>query len=90
MKRKSEINRKTKETEVMVKLDLDGSGKSIVNTGVGFLDHMLRLMAFHAKIDLNVEGKGDIDVDDHHLIEDIGITLGTCILEALGKKEGIQ
>ncbi|MEG0314224.1 MAG: imidazoleglycerol-phosphate dehydratase HisB [Erysipelotrichaceae bacterium] len=88
--RKSEINRKTKETEVMVKLDLDGSGKSVVNTGVGFLDHMLRLMAFHAKIDLNVEATGDIDVDDHHLIEDVGITLGTCLLEALGKKEGIQ
>ncbi|MEG2684576.1 MAG: imidazoleglycerol-phosphate dehydratase HisB [Erysipelotrichaceae bacterium] len=74
----------------MFKLDLDGIVNSIVITGVGFLDHMLRLMAFHAKIDLNVEGKGDIDVDDHHLIEDIGITLGTCILEALGKKEGIQ
>lgn len=87
--RTSEIKRKTAETDISLSLCLDGSGKSEVNTGVGFLDHMLTLFAKHGRFDLNVRCKGDIEVDDHHSVEDIGICLGMAFAEALGDSRGI-
>jgi imidazoleglycerol-phosphate dehydratase len=89
-KRISEMNRNTKETEITIKLNLDGSGESSVNTGVGFFDHMLTLFGKHAMIDLDVQAKGDIEVDAHHTVEDIGILLGKAILDAVGDKKGIR
>jgi len=89
-KRISESNRKTLETEISLSLDLDGSGKSKVSTGVGFFDHMLTLLSFHSHIDLEIKGKGDLEVCDHHLVEDCGILLGKAIREALGDKKGIR
>ena len=87
--RYSEINRKTAETDIKLSLDLDGAGKSNINSGCGFLDHMLTLFAKHAHYDLDVYCKGDVDVDYHHTVEDIGICLGKAFLEALGDKKGI-
>ena len=87
--RKSEIIRKTAETDISLSLCLDGTGKSNVNTGVGFLDHMLTLFAKHGRFDLDVVCKGDIEVDDHHSVEDIGICLGMAFAEALGDSRGI-
>ena len=87
--RTAEINRKTAETDIMLTLNLDGTGKSTVKTGVGFLDHMLTLFAAHGKFDLNVTCKGDTYVDDHHSAEDIGICLGMAFQQALGDKRGI-
>lgn len=87
--RKAEINRKTAETDIQLTLDLDGSGKSTVQTGCGFLDHMLTLFAAHGKFDLAVACKGDVEVDDHHTVEDIGICLGKAFEEALDEKRGI-
>ena len=87
--RKSEIKRTTAETAVILTLDIDGGGRSEINTGVGFLDHMLTLLAFHAKIDLFVTAQGDLEVCDHHLIEDTGIVLGELFQQALGDKRGI-
>ena len=87
--RKSTIMRKTAETEIALVLDLDGTGKSEINTGVGFLDHMLTLFARHGRFDLCVCCKGDTQVDDHHSVEDIGICLGQALYEALGDKKGI-
>ena len=87
--RKSEIIRKTAETDIALSLGLDGKGISEVNTGCGFLDHMLTLFARHGGFDLNVTCKGDTYVDDHHTVEDIGIALGTAFREALGDKKGI-
>lgn len=88
--RKAEVERKTKETAITARLVLDGKGASRVNTGVGFLDHMLDLLARHAGLDLTVDASGDVHVDDHHLVEDTGIVLGQALKEALGGKEGIQ
>ena len=88
--RSSEIIRKTAETDISLSLCLDGSGKSNVNTGVGFLDHMLTLFAKHGRFDLDVTCKGDIEVDDHHSVEDIGICLGMAFAEALGDSRGIN
>ncbi|MBQ6451797.1 MAG: imidazoleglycerol-phosphate dehydratase HisB [Solobacterium sp.] len=88
--RNSEITRKTRETEVYLKLELDGSGQSTVNTGVGFLDHMLELFASHGRFDLQVRCQGDTQVDDHHSTEDIAITLGQAFAQALGDKKGIH
>ena len=88
--RTSEINRKTAETDIALKLDLDGSGRSDIDTGVGFLDHMLTLFARHGRFDLNVKCAGDTNVDDHHTVEDIGIALGDAFSEALGDKKGIS
>ena len=82
MKRTAQLKRETKETAVFVKMDLDGSGKSDIDTGVGFFDHMLTLFAFHSGIDLQVKAKGDLHVCDHHLIEDTGIVLGKVLKEA--------
>ena len=87
--RTAEINRKTAETDIMLTLNLDGTGKSTVKTGVGFLDHMLTLFAAHGKFDLTVSCQGDTDVDDHHSAEDIGICLGMAFQQALGDKRGI-
>ena len=87
--RKSEITRKTAETDISLKLNLDGSGKSAIATGCGFLDHMLTLFAAHGKFDLEVSCKGDVQVDDHHSVEDIGICLGQAFQKALGDKRGI-
>ena len=88
--REATINRKTAETEIQLTLNLDGNGKSTVQTGIGFLDHMLTLFAAHGKFDLEVTCKGDIQVDDHHSAEDIGICLGKAFEEALGEKRGIN
>ncbi|MBR7179519.1 MAG: imidazoleglycerol-phosphate dehydratase HisB [Oscillospiraceae bacterium] len=87
--RTAEIIRKTAETDIMLTLNLDGTGKSSIQTGVGFLDHMLTLFAAHGKFDLTVRCNGDTDVDDHHSAEDIGICLGTAFAKALGDKRGI-
>jgi imidazoleglycerol-phosphate dehydratase len=90
LERKSEISRKTHETKVLVKLNLEGSGNSKIDSGCGFFDHMLSLFAYHGKIDLEVEACGDINVDCHHTIEDIGIVLGKAFKNALGSKKGIE
>lgn len=87
--RYSEIKRKTVETDISLRLDLDGEGKSNINSGCGFLDHMLTLFAKHAHYDLDINCKGDVEVDYHHTVEDIGICLGKAFLEALGDKRGI-
>ena len=87
--RTAEIARKTAETDIMLTLNLDGTGKSTVKTGVGFLDHMLTLFAAHGKFDLTVSCQGDTYVDDHHSAEDIGICLGQAFQQALGDKRGI-
>ena len=87
--RTSEISRKTAETDIRLFLNLDGDGTSKIDTGCGFLDHMLTLFARHGRFDLNVECKGDTWVDDHHTVEDVGIVLGTAFAEALGNKRGI-
>jgi imidazoleglycerol-phosphate dehydratase len=88
--RKAEVKRKTKETEVALKLDLDGSGKHSIQTGIPFFDHMLSLLAYHSSIDLFLRAKGDIGVDSHHTVEDVGICLGEGIKEALREAKGIQ
>ena len=87
--RTSEIKRTTAETAISLSLDLDGSGKSDISTGVGFLDHMLTLFARHGRFDLTVKCEGDTCVDDHHSVEDIGIALGQAFAAALGDKRGI-
>ena len=87
--RQSEISRKTGETDVQVRLDLDGTGEYAIDTGVGFLNHMLELFARHGRFNLKVTCKGDTRVDDHHSVEDIGIALGTAFDRALGDKKGI-
>ena len=87
--RRAEIERKTKETTVRLTLNLDGEGRAEVKTGVGFFDHMLDLLARHAYVDLTIEAAGDVEVDDHHTVEDVGICLGEALTEALGDKKGI-
>ena len=86
----AEISRSTAETDIMLTLNLDGTGKSQIKTGVGFLDHMLTLFAAHGKFDLTVQCQGDTYVDDHHSAEDIGICLGQAFAQALGEKRGIN
>ncbi|MBR5278681.1 MAG: imidazoleglycerol-phosphate dehydratase HisB [Clostridia bacterium] len=88
--RTSEINRTTKETDIVLKLNIDGTGKSDIDTGVGFFDHMLTLFASHGMFDLTVKCKGDLDVDAHHTVEDVGICLGKAFAEALGDMKGIK
>ncbi len=87
--RTAQFKRKTAETDICLSLNLDGSGVSNIDTGCGFLNHMLTLFAKHGRFDLNVTCKGDIDVDDHHTVEDIGIALGDAFAQALGEKRGI-
>ena len=89
MGRTAEMRRTTKETDIYVKIDLDGSGRSEIDTGIGFFDHMLEGFSRHGLFDLTVKVKGDLNVDDHHTIEDTGIVLGTVIKEAVGDKKGI-
>ena len=88
--RKADINRVTTETKINLRLDLDGSGQHQINTGVGFLDHMLELFACHGRFDLDVSCAGDVHVDAHHTTEDIGITLGRAFDQALGDRRGIN
>jgi imidazoleglycerol-phosphate dehydratase len=90
MARISKIHRKTAETDVTLELNIDGVGDARVASGIGFLDHMLTLLAKHAAIDLNISATGDLDVDQHHTVEDIGICLGQAFREALGDKAGIR
>lgn len=89
MERKASINRKTKETDINLELNIDGKGESNISSGVGFLDHMLESFAKHGLFDLNVKCQGDLVVDCHHTIEDIGIVLGSAIKDALGDKKQI-
>ena len=89
MSRTARRERKTKETEIRASLDLDGAGDARVGTGIGFFDHMLEALARHGLFDLEVECRGDLHVDAHHTVEDVGIVLGACFLEALGDKRGI-
>ncbi|VAW10356.1 Imidazoleglycerol-phosphate dehydratase [hydrothermal vent metagenome] len=88
--RRAKIVRKTNETDVTVRIDLDGTGKSRIRTGVGFLDHMLDQLAAHSLMDLDVEAKGDLHIDMHHTVEDVGIAIGQALREALGDKRGIR
>lgn len=88
--RKVKIKRKTSETDIQISLNIDGKGKSKIDTGIGFLDHMLELFAKHGLFDLEVKAKGDLEVDLHHTNEDIGICLGQAFSKALGTKEGIR
>lgn len=88
--RKATINRKTKETDITIKLNIDGKGITKINTGIGILDHMLELFAFHGFFDLNILAKGDLKIDIHHTNEDIGIVLGETFKKALDKKMGIK
>ncbi|MGL4514674.1 MAG: imidazoleglycerol-phosphate dehydratase HisB [Lacipirellulaceae bacterium] len=90
MPRQATIERTTRETSVKLSIDLDGSGQSHTATGVGFLDHMLELFAKHAVVDLRVEATGDLHVDQHHTVEDVGISLGQGVRQALGDKSGIR
>jgi imidazoleglycerol-phosphate dehydratase len=90
MTRRAEITRNTSETQIRVALDLDGTGRQKLNTGVPFLDHMLDQIARHGLIDLEVEAVGDLHIDDHHTVEDTGITLGMAIAKAIGDKKGIR
>lgn len=90
MARTARIERQTAETEITLELDLDGSGQARIQTGVGFFDHMLELLTRHAAIDLTVQANGDLHVDQHHTVEDVGICLGQAIKQALGDKAGIR
>ena len=87
--RVAEITRKTKETEISVSVNLDGRGESSISTGVGFFDHMLTHLAKHGLFDIKVEAKGDLEIDAHHTVEDIGIALGQAFLQAVGKPDGL-
>jgi imidazoleglycerol-phosphate dehydratase len=89
MNRTADISRKTKETSIKVSLNLDGSGNATIKTGVGFFDHMLDLLARHSLIDLTVEAEGDLHIDAHHTVEDVGIVIGQAIEKAVGDKKGI-
>ncbi|VXB13386.1 imidazoleglycerol-phosphate dehydratase (Mn(II)-dependent) [Exiguobacterium sp. 8H] len=88
--RTAELKRETKETKIDIRLNLDGTGESSIQTGVGFFDHMLTLLAFHSQIDLDVKVEGDTWVDAHHTVEDVGIALGQLIAKSLGDKVGIR
>ncbi|MCO5081496.1 MAG: imidazoleglycerol-phosphate dehydratase HisB [Rhizobiaceae bacterium] len=88
--RKASVSRKTKETEIAVSVDLDGTGKSTIRTGVGFFDHMLDQLSRHSLIDMTIEAKGDLHIDDHHTVEDTGIAIGRAIADALGERRGIM
>ena len=90
MKRKATIERKTKETEIKLGLNLNGKGQFKIDTGIPFMDHMLTLMTAHGYLDLQIKAKGDTEIDDHHTVEDLGICLGQAIDKALGKREGIR
>ena len=86
----AQIERNTKETQIRVRVNLDGSGEAKLNTGIGFFDHMLDQIARHGIIDLEVEAKGDLHIDGHHTVEDVGITLGMAVAQAVGDKKGLS
>jgi imidazoleglycerol-phosphate dehydratase len=86
----SEIHRTTRETDILIRLDLDGTGEAVLNYPAGFMAHMLETFARHGLFDLTVQGRGDLQVDNHHLFEDTGIVLGQCFAQALGEKRGIH
>ena len=88
--RRAEVVRNTKETQIRVVVDLDGSGRAQLATGIGFFDHMLDQLARHGLLDLTIEAKGDLHIDGHHTVEDIGITLGQAVAKALGDKSGVR
>ncbi|MCX9013919.1 MAG: imidazoleglycerol-phosphate dehydratase, partial [Candidatus Methanoperedens sp.] len=88
--RSSKLTRKTNETDIELKITIDGSGNTDINTGIAFFDHMLNSFARHGSFDLTIKASGDLGVDDHHTIEDVGITLGSAINKALGDKKGIE
>ena len=88
--RTAKTSRKTSETEIQIELNLDGSGKSSICTGIGFFDHMLEQIARHGNLDLNIQVKGDLQIDEHHTVEDVAIALGDAFLKALGGKKGIE
>jgi imidazoleglycerol-phosphate dehydratase len=88
--RQAQVTRNTLETQIEVRLNLDGSGKSKLATGVGFFDHMLDQVARHGMLDLDVEAKGDLHIDAHHTVEDVGITLGQAFTKAIGDKKGVR
>lgn len=88
--RESKLSRKTNETAIELKINLDGSGNSDITTGITFFDHMLNSFAKHGSFDLTIKARGDLTVDDHHTVEDVGITLGSAIVKALGDKKGIE
>lgn len=90
MKRKAEVERKTKETDIKISLAIDGQGQTNIASGIPFFDHMLTLLAVHGFFDLSVRAAGDLDVDFHHTIEDVGLVLGDTIREALGERQGIK
>ena len=85
----AEVRRDTKETQIRVRVNLDGTGQSTLNTGIGFFDHMLDQIARHGLIDLDIEAKGDLHIDGHHTVEDVGITLGMAVAQAIGDKKGL-
>ncbi len=89
MQRKSEVTRNTKETQITVAVNLDGTGKADLHTGIGFFDHMLDQIARHGLIDLSITAQGDLHIDGHHTVEDVGITLGQAVAQAVGDKAGI-
>jgi imidazoleglycerol-phosphate dehydratase len=88
--RQAQITRNTLETQITVKIDLDGAGKSVLSTGIGFFDHMLDQVARHAMLDLEIAAKGDLHIDAHHTVEDVGITLGQAFARAVGDKKGVR
>ncbi|MEY3474321.1 MAG: imidazoleglycerol-phosphate dehydratase [Pseudomonadota bacterium] len=90
MSRRAEVTRNTAETQITVRLDLDGTGKAALSTGIGFFDHMLDQIARHGMIDLAIDAKGDLHIDGHHTVEDVGITLGQAVAQAVGDKKGIR
>ena len=90
MTRISNVSRKTSETDIAIKMNLDGEGKYNIDTGINFFNHMLESFSKHSMIDLDIKAKGDVEIDDHHTIEDVGILLGEAFLEAIGDKKGIK
>ncbi len=90
MARKAKIERRTAETEIQLEFDLDGSGQAQIRTGIGFFDHMLELFTKHSGVDLSIQARGDLHVDQHHTVEDVGICLGQALRQALGDKTGIR
>ncbi|MCE2656690.1 MAG: imidazoleglycerol-phosphate dehydratase HisB [Rubrivivax sp.] len=89
LNRRADVNRNTQETQIRVAVNLDGTGQATLSTGIGFFDHMLDQIARHGLIDLQIEAKGDLHIDGHHTVEDVGITLGMAVAEAVGDKRGI-
>ena len=88
--RTAEVSRNTAETQITVKINLDGTGKASLSTGIGFFDHMLDQIARHGLIDLDIQAKGDLHIDGHHTVEDVGITLGQAVAQAVGDKKGLR